>query len=187
MTEKPVRKLVLHARSPQHLPGSRDVLSAALVELGLIGDPLANGDMAFHSGDRFLDLVTFLGCSPDVRLEPGNDQQSASGEFCHVRFPPWTDTPRLRVGAMSKPPRCPACRKDVQDWQQQLDAGADQWACGNCGETVTLETLNWRQSAGYSRWFVEIWHVYPHEAVPSEALIARLEALCGGSCDFFYE
>ena len=82
---------------------------------------------------------------------------------------------------------CPACRKDVQDWQQQLDAGRDQWACGSCGETVTLETLNWRQCAGYSRWFVEIWHVYPHEAVPAEALIARLEELAGGRCDFFYE
>lgn len=55
-------------------------LHAALQALGLLGDGLGNGRYA--TGDAFLSLVCFLGCSPDIVLHPHPDQP-----FCYIALP----------------------------------------------------------------------------------------------------
>lgn len=55
-------------------------LAACLSDLGLLGEALGNG--CFSVGEEFLSLVCFLGCSPDIALEP----QSGKA-FCYIQLP----------------------------------------------------------------------------------------------------
>lgn len=61
-------------------------LAATLAGLGLLGEPLGNGRHA--TGSAFPSLLCFLGCAPDIELEP-----HPSKPFCYIELPN-TDMPR---------------------------------------------------------------------------------------------
>ena len=62
-----VYKLMLTPVAPDTVPADADGLSRALQELEFIGMPFPLvGATHYLPGDRFLDLITFLGCSPVV-------------------------------------------------------------------------------------------------------------------------
>jgi hypothetical protein len=47
--------------------------------------------------------------------------------------------------------------------------------------------MNWRQLAGFGRFFIEVWGIFPHEAVPTEKLLKQLASHTPGvSWSFFY-
>lgn len=60
-------------------------LEARLRALGLLGAALGEGRYA--TGDAFLTLVCFLGCSPDIELEPQADKP-----FCYLQLPLTAET-----------------------------------------------------------------------------------------------
>jgi hypothetical protein len=60
-------------------PGNRALLDC-LSDLGLLGQSLGGG--RYSTGEGFLSLVCFLGCSPDIELEP-----QASKPFCYIQLP----------------------------------------------------------------------------------------------------
>lgn len=55
-------------------------LSACLQPLGLLGQALGEG--RYTTGNDFLSLLCFLGCSPDIELEPQADKP-----FCYLQLP----------------------------------------------------------------------------------------------------
>ncbi|WMP16053.1 hypothetical protein [Thiothrix lacustris] len=55
-------------------------LHECLQPLGLLGQELGNSRYAV--GEAFLSLLCFLGCSPDIELEPHADKA-----FCYVQLP----------------------------------------------------------------------------------------------------
>ena len=74
--------LVLHSSDPAYAPASLTELEQALRQAGLIGNLW--GEEAQHRyliGERFLQLVSFLGCAPAIELQP---PATGVGEFCHV-------------------------------------------------------------------------------------------------------
>ena len=107
----PAYKMLLHPAEPAWTtePG---ILASSLQALGLLSPPRPLGeDVYYPTGDQFLQLVTFLGCSPSIELDPPADQAdlaaaSASGQFCHA-FITRSRQPRLRADARTTPvPRC---------------------------------------------------------------------------------
>ena len=46
--------------------------------------------------------------------------------------------------------------------------------------------MNWRKSAGFARQFIEIFNVYPNEAVPADALLSALQQASGVTWKYFY-
>ncbi|MFN3785236.1 MAG: hypothetical protein ACK4RS_00215 [Thiothrix sp.] len=60
-------------------------LRQCLHRLGFIGAAL--GDGYYATGEQFLSLLCFLGCSPDIELDP-----HPSKPFCYVQLPPTTET-----------------------------------------------------------------------------------------------
>ncbi len=185
-----VRTLVLHARDPGH-----EIEASALVEwlqqLGLMGEPVPDQAGAYQAGEEFLSLITFLGCSPHIDLVPVDEAARAQGRYCHVRLLGPLSEVQFRAGPGPLQPRCAHCRQAVSDWQVEVETflaqGAGERVCVKCGARNSIATLNWRQAAGFGRWFVEVWNIHPHEAVPSEPLLHRLEQQLGTTLSFFYE
>lgn len=183
-----VNQLILCPADPQHhLPNKRDLLYR-LEQAGFIGTPLMlEGQQHYRPGDRFLQLLTFLGCSPVVSLgEPG----ATGDEYCHIKLDGSYDRPRFLAGSNVKTPRCPGCGFRIDAWQQLVaqwqDGPGEPWQCPLCGKVYHVPQLRWRQCAGFGRFFLRIWGVFEGEAVPSEELMKLLREVSGFDWQYFY-
>jgi len=140
--------LVLAPAPATSIPRNR--LLEYLHDCGFIGDAFSNGSTAdFLIGERFLQLITFMGCSPHIELTPPADGRS----FCHVRIRGPLDQPLLLAGGNAQAPRCPSCRGRIEPWRELLDEWHNQAAspivtCPHCGEKQRPMELNWRRQAG---------------------------------------
>ncbi|NNF96521.1 MAG: hypothetical protein HKM94_06315, partial [Halobacteria archaeon] len=107
--------LVLHVRDPAYVPASVADLEQVLLQVGLIGQAWGDGtQQRYLIGERFLQLVTFLGCAPAIELEPPTNGNT---EFCHVGISGIYSDPRFMADTQGVLPRCPHCRKRYEDWQ----------------------------------------------------------------------
>ncbi len=164
------------------------VLEAALTELGLLAallPPEKEQGRWFAAGEPLLELVTFLGCSPVISLAA----VSSDNRFCRIHLPSPLPQPVCRVHQPK--PRCPRCRSFDVDWYKLLPAWerdplAVGWTCQICGHKAPLHRLRFREEAGFGRTFVELWGIYPGEAVPGEALLDALSQLTTTSWHWFY-
>lgn len=145
-------------------------LADCLRDAGFIGEALDAGH--FLPGDQFLSLLSFLGCSPNIRLHPEDGEQ-----FCHVHI----TEPKARAECLGFTsnirPGCPACKQRLTDWRS-----ASGWryadgeiSCPKCAGRFRMDGLRWRQECGYGRSAIEVAWIHPHEAVPAEKLLSILE------------
>ena len=189
-------KLILLPSDPDCPAVSIERLATELQAIGLIGPPRQlHNDSFYPTGEHFLQLITFLGCSPMIELQPPSDpaslaSDSASGKFCHV-FLGSSETMRFRADPRTPTPRCPACRAPLSDWPSRLQAWQTDpancdWRCEQCRHTGNITALGFRKSAGFGRSFVEIRGIYPSEAVPGEALLNTLKSITGGDWSTLY-
>jgi hypothetical protein len=189
-------KLILLPTDPLCPPLNCEQLAAELQAIKLIGEPVALGDDMFYpTGEHFLQLISFLGCSPTIELHPPADPvalsaDSATGKFCHL-FLCCTASLVFRVDSQCSPPCCPGCRQPVTDWKTataawQKNLAQADWACKHCGYSGQLTDLSFRKTAGFGHTFIEIRGIYPSEAVPTEALLTALQRLSGGPWKTIY-
>ena len=183
----PAHKLILLPENPLCPPVDCGQLADVLQSIGLIGEPLELENRRFFpTGDRFLQLISFLGCSPMIELEPPTDRStlasaSADGKFCHL-FLDCSKSLVFRTDSQCPPARCPDCRQPVADWRNIIEnwkynpAQAD-WTCASCDYHGPFTGLNLRKAGGFGRTFIEIRGIYPSEAVPTDTLLASLQRL----------
>jgi hypothetical protein len=178
-----VGSLFLHPADARLLV-SLDRLKSYLRQTGFTGEPIAGPQDANTIGDRFLQLVTFMGCSPHIELEP---RWTGDEDFCHIRLHQFAE-PVLLFGSNTRPPRCPGCRKaSGKDPAAFAGLHADAGVtCANCGKTSRFTALEWRRDAGLASIFVEVRSVFPGEAVPVDALLDGLANETGSSWRYFY-
>jgi hypothetical protein len=174
-----------------------DILETRLQAIGLIGPAFACGTTTGYAvGERFLQLVTFLGCSPAIELDPPADASARtaaceSGRLCHVRLSQTRNGLSFRADVRMPAPRCPKCRRPLPDWDVRLanwrrDPARSDWSCAACGHRGRLYELNFRKAGGFGHTFIEIWGIYPSEAVPGAALLEVLRELSGGDWKTLY-
>jgi hypothetical protein len=173
-------RLVLTPEDAHALPTDLHAIEARLQAIGFIGEGIPGKGAGFRLGESFMQLVTFMGCSPYIRLEPGSNNEP----FCHLVIDGPYEQPRLRQGKHTTPPRCTACRKRISGWQAIMQTwsrqGAD-WltACPHCGQRQDPARFDWRQSAGCGRLFLCVENIFPQEAVPTPALLNQLYSASG--------
>jgi len=192
----PAPKLLLHPVDPDAATVPEDRLARELQAIGLIGDRMTLEKTVFYPvGEQFLQLITFLGCSPAIELDPPGDpleleKASAAGRFCHV-FISSGEQLQFRGDNQTRTPRCPRCRSPEPDWKARLQSwqggqhGPD-WTCQACGFCGRLSDLVFRKTAGFGRTFLEIRGIYPSEAVPGPALLDTLASLTGNPWTTIY-
>jgi hypothetical protein len=191
----PAPKLLLLPADPRTAAVAEDRLVRELQAIGLIGAQMPLEKAVYYPvGEHFLQLVTFLGCSPAIELDPPGDSQeleqaSAAGRFCHV-FIVSGEQLQFRGDSQTQAPRCPRCRSPEPHWKAGLQAwqGGDgpDWRCHDCGFSGLLSDLVFRKTAGFGRTFLEIRGIYPAEAVPGQALLDTLASLTGGPWTTLY-
>jgi hypothetical protein len=189
-------KLLLCPRDTEHPPVEVTELADALQAIGFIAAPVTVPEgMYYPTGARFLQLVSFLGCSPAVELDPPSDPVAleaarASGGFCHV-YLACGDTLQFRADPRTVEPRCPSCRQPARNWRAAIagwreNPAAIGWTCRVCGHRGRLPDLQFRKNAAFSRTWVEIRGIHPAEAVPGEALLAHLRTLTDCPWQYLY-
>ena len=72
--------LVLTPTNPSWVIPDNRSLSELLEPVHLVGKQISYN--SYLVGERFLDQVAFMGCAPDIRLEPGENNEA----FCHIRL-----------------------------------------------------------------------------------------------------
>ena len=174
--------LLLHPDQPDWAPDDRADFFILLEQLGLIDTASdATEPGAFRLGHNFPALVTFLGCSPRVVIDP---QEAGDGQsVCYLRYHSYPDAHFLSA-SRPQAARCPYCRAPASG---VFPTTPDRpFSCPQCGRLSALRALDWRRSAGFGRCFLEVTNIYPHEAVPSDSLMERLGGYAGGAWRYFY-
>jgi hypothetical protein len=168
-------RLVLTPKNPYLLPENPTAIFSKLHEIGLISTPLPN-DQGYLLGEAFMRLITFMGCSPYIRLEPDESDEP----FCHLLLDGPHPRPKLLVGKNSVPPRCENCRRRLGEWQTIFKTWQDkpqgwQFNCPHCGHSQDPATYDFKQSAGCGRFLLFVENIFPQEAIPAQSLLNILE------------
>lgn len=169
-------------------PAAVDI-ALRLQGVGLIGERYCIDDVVrYLPGEFFLELISFLGCSPHVRLAPEENHP-----FCSVEIITSIHQPKF-LGSHHpdiRPPRCPKCRTPVLHWERLValwQQGDDtvRWDCPTCCESFALTAIHWRRRAAFASSFVIIHNIFDGEAVPSEKLLNFFEDASGTAWDYCY-
>lgn len=171
--------LVVFPTDPNWVPDDPEALIIFLQETGLAGESLNKNGHRFLVGEKFLDHISFMGCSPNVKL----DNEDGDGQFTFIRITT-TEASTALTGKHSFAPHCPHCKKPEKNWRELLTD--NQLTCSHCQQTSNAWHYNWRKSAGFARCFIEITDIYPKEAIPQPSLLASLEKKFQVAWSYFF-
>lgn len=192
-TEKALYRLVLHPEDANYAPESSSMIRDVLYDAGFISGAcsIADGEQvqqAFLPGEQFLQLLTFMGCSPNINLAP---QYEGDRGFCHIMLSPISAQPHFRSHERDVFARCPECGRRDTAWQVhigrwQADASLNKYICPHCDKNLSLYDLRWRQMAGFGRFFIEVFSIFPQEGIPTNNLLSLLEKACARPWTYFF-
>lgn len=183
-------KLILHPQPLFAPPPGLGSLVNALREVGLVGAEIEAepGRLRLLAGDRFLQLISFLGCSPYIELEP---TAAGGDDYCYLELlGPWA-SPRLIRGRNTRAPACPDCGRRQNGLQEQVAPWevlppTSEWQCAHCGAAHHPGEWNWRQQGGAARMVLLINGIFPSEALPGDELMKRLQAVSADPWRYCY-
>jgi hypothetical protein len=172
----------------------REALISDLREIKLIaagfnlpGIHTKETESSFYSGEKFLDYIAYMGCSPAIQFEPGSPEggEHEGSRFCHIRIHHFEPAELIHnMGPQAKAPLCPSCKKPVKDWQAARSGS--QILCPSCSSAANIQDYNWRKNAGFAQLFIEITDIFPKEALPQQLLLDRLRDITGTGWQYFY-
>ena len=157
-------------------------LVKSLQDIGLISAkiPLSEETLRYSVGEKFLDYIAYMGCSPAIQFDAAEGQDN----FCHIKIHKYESPQLIYSKKQFSAPLCPACRKPVKSWQQSLNE--ETAGCDHCQTVSGIETLNWRRMAGYAPLFIEITDIFPKEAIPQQLLLDKLTSITETGWQYFY-
>ena len=198
MSENKSYKLVLYPKSVDYILNDWQKIKSTLENIGFIGDLIGNRNDKqenYFVGENFLSLITFLGCSPDIQIDPEGD----SDKFCRIVFSdlqnpvqsPVQSPVQFRFFERDVAASCPKCKGKIKNWSTWLDDWKREQIessheCLQCNQNNRLFELNWRHNAAFSRYFIDIYNVYPQEAIPGDELMSELKRSTGQEWGYFF-
>jgi hypothetical protein len=168
--------LILFPKNSAWAPASLAPLADALKAIGLAG--AEREPHLFGTGPEYLNLITYLGCSPQIGL--GENESAAT-----IRLSGILPAPQFLHGDNLKPPRCPQCRNTLEKPDALKDV-EEVLICPHCGWVGHAPLFDWRRSAAFARVLIEISNVFESEAVPGEMLTNCLQQATGEVWDYSY-
>lgn len=161
--------LILHPADPHFAPAHREELFPLLHNTGFLGTALATLKPAdcFEIGPKFLDHITYLGCSPTLH------------EQTYICFPQWPDQAYWRMTSHGRV-RCRHCKQSLG--RDVLERGR----CAHCAKALLPDGIIWRREGVYARCQIEVLNVDPHIAVPGQGLLDCLKQATGQAWQYAY-
>ena len=174
-------RLTLYPQQPDHRPQSVAALVDALKHTGLLA--AETSDHCYLPGEQFLNLFSFLGCSPQIHLHPDEGDN-----YCYIRIDDTHENAVCLGYTTTVIPRCPGCKHKLRDWKQvgNWQQAATACRCEHCKTETAMSQLKWRHECAYGRFSLYIAHIHPHEAVPTEQLLIQLRQASGFEWDYCY-
>lgn len=174
-------RLIICPKTSTDAPAELPEIIKALKDIGLIAEEFSNND--FYAGDSFINLISFLGCSPNIQLSPEDGDQ-----FCFIHISETTTDSQHLGHCRSVSAKCPNCKTKIKDWKSanNWQSGNSQYSCQQCDTQSILADLKWCHEAGYGRLSISIVNIHPHEAVPAEKVLQTLNNVCGFEWTYFY-
>ena len=170
--------LFLFEQESNYSPEKLEALKTRLLSIGLIQPDSDNAKT--QPGVNLMEYINYLGCSP--ALTTG----SLEARITLRAYENLTGLGGESIEAL----RYPGCKHVIQpeDIRPLLSTGGpDQtWTCPNCGQKGRLKDINWRKSAGFSHYFIEISPIFPKEALPTDALLDALQQVSQRPWSWFY-
>lgn len=164
-----------------HQITDKSTLISALINAQFIDDA-NHAENHYLPGERFLNLLTFLGCSPNINLQPTQGEQ-----HCFISVIDTSSEVRYLGSTQTSKPKCPHCKKRIADWKVDNWQQADRICrCDKCQIETPYKDLNWKQECGFARCGFEVASIYPHEALPSDQLLDSLNKATGFNWDYCY-
>lgn len=168
----------------QHDFSPRNISSfiSALQDIGFIAEKtgITSKDNNYSTGDKFLDFIAYLGCSPAIKFEPGiNDER-----YCHIQLHQLASAQLIYNRSQPRKPHCLNCKKPLNNWL--TDKSTSTITCRQCHTTLSFDQLNWRKMAGYAQLFIEVTDIFPKEAIPQQLLLDKLSIITGTGWHYFY-
>jgi len=118
-------------------------------------------------GERFLNLITFLGCSPKINLFPVDGES-----HCFISFIEPTGLPSCVGYTKTAYPKCPSCTKRIVNWKiPDWKLPGKLCKCDKCQTITPYTELNWKHECGFARYGFLITQIYPYEAVPTDQFL----------------
>lgn len=134
--------------------------------------------LTFSTDVSLMEFVTYLGCSPIQGSEHSNS-------LLHIHsFPQVTGLGGESIVTL----RYPSCKHEIKNATQLIKAYPDNtfWQCPECSNSGQIHQINWRKSAGFADFFIEITSIFPKEAVPNDAFLNLLKPCNHKDWTWFY-
>jgi len=135
--------------------GDTEQLVSLFKKCKLVGIALDN--KRYATGEKFLSLLTFMGCSPNIELEPQDNKP-----YCYIEL----KTPsqmQFISGKNTKYPLCSQCKEKLK-----------KLTCTKCDNRINPTIINWRKSAFVANCWIVIANIYELEAIPNDELLELL-------------
>jgi hypothetical protein len=119
------------------------------------------------------------------------DGVSDSRTLCTIELPAATPAVQCLGGAHIADPSCRACDHVLREWGNMLGEWFEdqlnyRWSCPGCRHQSRPWELDWRETCGFGRYSVVIWHVRYGEARPHSELLEGLRATTRVPWGYFY-
>jgi len=176
----PISKLIFFPASAKETFNTQILLQSLIDSEFIIST--AHDNNHYLPGERFLSLITFLGCSPNINLFP-----VAGENHCFISFIEPCEH-AICIGYTSTVnPKCPACTKRIATWKTaDWKLPEEICTCDKCQQKTPYADLSWKHECGFARCGFEVNHIYPHEAVPGDELLNALQKVSGFEWDYCY-
>lgn len=180
-----ISKLIFSPKSTDNTFDSQSLLNTLIESQFVITE--AQDTNHYLPGERFLSLITFLGCSPNVNLFPVDGEN-----HCFISFIEPTEFPSCVGYTKTANPKCPNCTTRIADWKisdWQLPGEilpGKLCYCDKCQVQTPYTELNWKHECGFARCGFVVNHIYPHEALPTDQLLDLLKQAAGFEWDYSY-
>lgn len=189
MASSPDNYLYLYSTDLNYFPDNLAAFVQACQGFLFIDNPADNlGEHYYHVGEQFLQMVTFMGCSPYIKVYPEDDNDK---NYCSVYIQDDSLGIRFINGCNNTGPRCTACKKLIQSdsgrwkkWQRGNEKYHMQ--CEHCGISTIIQQLNWKKNAGIVNFSLRISNIFPKEAIPTDQLLHKLKSITGVDWKYFY-
>lgn len=176
--------LVLAPVNQGNLITDQSCIVDLLSRLQLIGNPLLQNNIQYYQvGNEYLNLISFLGCSPTFEFSiPSDIKQSGldstNNKYYYIKIIIESNKTRFMHSDFSVKARCPNCRKHLPNWKKLIvdwtASNTSQFQCVFCQIMSNVEKIEWGKSAGFVSTSIELYGIQAELAVPSDKLLDSL-------------